>query len=115
MEAPTSHGLYTTLPNLEIAREIARAVLQQKLAACVNILPNITSLYAWDDTIIESNEVIAIFKTTAAISSALHAEILRMHPYTTPCVLSFSLACNTTFAIWLENCTKTVASAEDMR
>ena len=107
--------VYVPFPNADIARFVAEQLLKLQLIGCANIFPAGTSLYLWEHKVVESSEVIAIFKTTTAHAAAAEAEILRHHPYSTPCVLIISATSNPIFKKWLENCTKIVASADNMR
>jgi periplasmic divalent cation tolerance protein len=66
---------------LDDARSIARAIVEARLAACVNIVPSIESVYWWDGAVEEGTEALLIVKTTRAAESAL-LELLRdVHPY----------------------------------
>ena len=73
-----------TAPNLRTARRIAKAALEARLAACVNLLPGVESRYWWHGRIESSAEVLLLFKTTNASLSKLEKLILAEHPYETP-------------------------------
>jgi periplasmic divalent cation tolerance protein len=73
----------TTVTSAEQAREIARAAIEARLAACVQTLP-ISSCYRWDGKIVEDGEQMLLFKTSAAQYSALEAFLRERHPYDTP-------------------------------
>ena len=72
-----------TAPDLKAARALARAVLQERLAACVNIVPRIESHYWWQGKIESSSEVLLLLKTTTARLAALEKLIVAHHPYDT--------------------------------
>jgi periplasmic divalent cation tolerance protein len=74
--------------NRDEARTIARTVIEERLAACANIIGDIESIYHWQGEIEESREVIALFKTTAAQADQLIARIAALHSYDVPSVLS---------------------------
>ena len=78
---------YVTAPSLEGAREMGRTLVGERLAACVNILPGMRSIYPWEGRIEESEEVVMICKTTADRSGRLEQRIRELHPYRIPCVL----------------------------
>ena len=72
----------------EEARTIARAVVEERFAACANIGGAVHSIYHWQGTIEEAGEVAASFKTTAGMAGALIARIAELHSYEVPCVYS---------------------------
>jgi periplasmic divalent cation tolerance protein len=71
----------TTVPNPEVAGIIARALVEERLAACANILPGARSIYRWEGGIQDDAEVVLIIKTQAARCEALAARIDALHPY----------------------------------
>ncbi|MEI6894855.1 MAG: divalent-cation tolerance protein CutA [Colwellia sp.] len=71
----------TTCPDDTVARQIAQHLVTKKLAACVNIIPNITSVYCWKNELQCDNEVQLIIKTSAAKFTELEKEINQLHPY----------------------------------
>lgn len=76
----------TTCASLDAARAIARTVLEARLAACVNITPGIVSLFHWQGTIEEEQEVQLVAKTTPERREALVAAIAVAHPYDLPVI-----------------------------
>jgi periplasmic divalent cation tolerance protein len=72
-----------TAPDLEVARKIAQAALNQKLAACANIIPNLESHYSWQGKLEQSAEVLIVFKSTVKMQIALRDCVLASHPYET--------------------------------
>jgi len=79
--------VYTTYPSLVEAERIGRAVLERRLAACVNILPGMISHYWWQGTIERGEEVVMLIKTRASLAEAVRAAVKAMHPYDTPAIL----------------------------
>lgn len=73
-----------TCPDRECAGQIARVLLQMQLAACVNLLPGITSWYRWQGNIEQSEEVLLLIKTTPGQYSQLQQCIRNHHPYELP-------------------------------
>lgn len=91
-----------TAPNLKIARTLARAVLKDKLAACVNLVPQIESHYWWQDKIESGAEVLMLIKTRKTRLKTLEKAILAAHPYDTPEFLVLPLtAGNGNYLQWL--------------
>ena len=79
--------VYTTHPSLVEAERTAKAVLEKRLAACVNILPGMISHYWWQGAIEAAEEVVMIIKTRASLAEAVRAEVKALHSYTTPAIL----------------------------
>lgn len=71
----------TTCPDEQVAKNIAQHLVTEKLAACVNIMPNITSVYHWQDEIQCDNEVQLLIKTDSEKFARLNAQINALHPY----------------------------------
>jgi periplasmic divalent cation tolerance protein len=74
----------TTAASEEEARKIARHLVQRRLAACVNIVPQIASIYRWQDNVEEAREWLLIVKTTAAAFGEVRQTIAELHSYDVP-------------------------------
>jgi periplasmic divalent cation tolerance protein len=74
----------TNAPNQEVALGIARALIERKLAACVNVLAECTSVYRWQGKVETAREVPLLIKTRAAIYDEVEAAIRSLHPYELP-------------------------------
>ncbi|MBI2084782.1 MAG: divalent-cation tolerance protein CutA [Candidatus Aenigmarchaeota archaeon] len=83
--------LFVTCPNLKSAGKISRHLLNEKLVACVNILPVIKSEYWWKGKIQSHSEVLMIIKTRSELYQKVEKEIKRLHPYKIPEVISFKV------------------------
>lgn len=79
--------VYTTYPSLVEAEKAGRAVVERRLAACVNILPGMISHYWWEGKVERGEEVVMILKTRASLAERVTAAVKELHPYTTPAVL----------------------------
>ena len=77
-------SVYATFPDEEEARRIGRALVEERLAACVNILGPCHSIYRWKGEIEEASEVAAIFKTGADKAAALIERLTALHSYDVP-------------------------------
>jgi periplasmic divalent cation tolerance protein len=77
---------YVTCRDEAEAERIARALVEERLAACVNLIPGMRSLYRWQGAIEEGREVVLLAKTTAPRAEALTARVKTLHSYTCPCV-----------------------------
>ena len=78
----------TNLADMASARLLAQALVEQRLAACVNMLPAVQSIYRWNDVIEEAAEVTLLIKTTTARYEALEQAIRALHPYELPEVIA---------------------------
>jgi periplasmic divalent cation tolerance protein len=80
-------AVLTNVPDMECAQRIARRVIEQKLAACVNILPAVQSIYRWNGAVEETSEIPLLIKTTTDRYDELEAAITALHPYDVPEVI----------------------------
>ena len=87
MNAERAVFVYTTYPSLVEAERIGRALLERRLAACVNILPGMISHYWWQGAIERGEEVVMIVKTRASLAEGERAAVKELHSYTTPAIL----------------------------
>lgn len=78
-------------PNQEIAEQIASSLVEQRLAACVNIIPGVQSVYRWQGKIARDDELLLVSKTTASMFDQLSAHIVDLHPYELPEVIAVSI------------------------
>ncbi len=77
-----------TVPDEKTGLDLARALVGEKLAACVNIVPGIRSVYSWQGSIEDDPELLLIVKTGAGLVERLSQRILELHPYDEPEVVS---------------------------
>jgi periplasmic divalent cation tolerance protein len=78
----------TNLADTASAQQLARALVEQRLAACVNMLPAVHSIYRWEGAVEEAAEVTLLIKTTTARYPALEQAIVALHPYELPEVIA---------------------------
>lgn len=90
-DAGDSILVFCNFPNAEVARQIARVVVEKELAACVNILAPAESIYRWEGKIETEPEVPALIKSTLEAFGDLEAEIRALHPYDTPEVIALPI------------------------
>jgi periplasmic divalent cation tolerance protein len=79
--------VYTTFPNEETALSLGQELVAAKLAACVNVVPGMKSVYAWKGEIERAEEVVAIVKTREALRQEVGDALKARHPYETPIIL----------------------------
>lgn len=79
------------VPDESVAHAMARSLVEQRLAACVNLLPPVRSLYQWQGKIEEATEVTMLIKTTQARYTELEAAIRTSHPYDVPEIIALPI------------------------
>lgn len=95
-----------TAPSLESARQIARLLVEKRLAACVNLLPGVTSIYRWEGQVQEDAEVLLICKTQRARLAVLQEEVKAIHPYQVPEILALPVVAGLdAYLNWLQEST----------
>jgi periplasmic divalent cation tolerance protein len=83
---------FSTCPDAETAARIARTLVEERLAACVNQVPGIRSTYRWQGKIHDDAEVLLVIKTTRDHFDALRARLVEMHPYQVPELVALDIA-----------------------
>lgn len=84
--------VYATFPTIEAAEQAGGVLLDQRLAACINILPGMISLYAWQGRRQRDNEAVMIIKTRHALADAAIASVKAQHPYDVPAMVILDTA-----------------------
>src|SRR6185312_623096 len=101
-EAASIRVALTTVGSLEEGRRIARALVERRLAACVNLVPNLTSVYRWQGAVEEAEEILLVMKTTEAQLAALEAAVRELHSYKVPEFLALRVeAASRPYLEWL--------------
>ncbi len=77
-----------TFPDSGQARQIGTALVEKQLAACVNLLPAVESIYRWQGKLENATETLGIFKTSTATYPAFEAELTALHPYEVPEIIA---------------------------
>jgi periplasmic divalent cation tolerance protein len=103
----TARIVFCTCADNETASRLARALVDERLAACVNAVPGVVSTYRWNDAIHNDNEVLLLIKTTADRLDAMQARLLELHPYEIPEVLAIEpIAGAAPYLAWLDRETR---------
>ncbi len=100
--------LYVTAPDAETAEIIARMLVAEKRAACVNIHGEMRSVYEWEGAVHINRETPLIVKTTAAAANAARDRIIELHPYDEPCVAALPVlreGSSASFLQWIADAT----------
>ena len=96
--------VYMTAGSVEEAKSIGQILVGQNLAACVNLLENMTSIYSWEDKLEEGQEVVMIAKTLKTLMPKLIETVKSHHSYDCPCILELPIqGGNPDFLSWIES------------
>ena len=93
----------TTLANAADAEKIARALVDERLAACVNVLPPMTSTYRWKGVVEQEREQQVVIKTSRARITALQARLAELHPYDLPEFLVLDVTGSDAYSRWVHD------------
>jgi periplasmic divalent cation tolerance protein len=83
--------LFVTVPGEEVAERLARALVEEKLAACVNRIPGVRSTYSWEGKVTVDDELLLVVKTRRALFEPVRARVRELHPYTVPEVIALPI------------------------
>ena len=97
-------SVYAVFANGEEAERIGRTVVEERLAACINILGPVRSIYRWKGEVESADEVAAIFKTSNDSADRLIARVATLHSYDVPCIASWPIdKILANYAAWVED------------
>ncbi len=82
--------VFCTFPDVASARQIGTLLVERQLAACVNLVPAVESIYRWQGAVETAAEVLAIFKITAAAFPAFEKILAELHPYEVPEIIALA-------------------------
>ena len=80
-----------TCPDNQVAEQLATSLVEQRLAACINIVPGLTSIYRWQGKLEKGTEVLLLIKTTRECYTAVETAIRQQHPYELPEIIAVTL------------------------
>lgn len=97
--------LLSTFPDEETARRIANTLVEERLVACVNLLPGAMSIYRWEGKVESASEVVAIFKVAESAAAAAMARIKELHPYEVPEIVQIAVKeAHPAYLTWVNEC-----------
>ena len=99
--------MLTTLGASADAAALARTLVDERLAACVNVLPAMTSIYRWKNVVEEETEQQLVIKTSRDRVGALEARVRELHPYELPEFLVIPADASSPYGAWIEESTRT--------
>jgi periplasmic divalent cation tolerance protein len=82
---------FCTFPDADVARKIVREIVDLRLAACGNVLPQMRSIYRWQGKVESADEVLAIFKLGAQRYREFETKLRALHPYDVPEIISYKI------------------------
>jgi periplasmic divalent cation tolerance protein len=95
--------VYTLVANSDDARELAYKLIEKSLVVCVNIVPQIESIYPWEGVVQSSPECMMIVKTRPHLRAKLHEHLEANHPYQVPAIIDLAVdGVNEPFAQWIK-------------
>lgn len=96
--------VFTTCPDATVAENVARTLVEERLAACVNVLPPMRSIYRWRGTVETASEQLLIIKIRATDYQAVQQRIQALHPYELPEVIAVPIVAGLDeYLAWLDN------------
>ncbi len=96
--------IYCTCPSLESANKIADKLVKERLVACVNIVPDVTSVYTWQEKCHHDDELLLIMKTKADLFDSINNTILNIHPYKVPEIIAIPIMmANDNYTSWIND------------
>ena len=96
------HLVYITASGKEEAMRLCRSLLEERLAACANIVDSVSSLYWWQGNLESAGESVCLLKTSGDRLDALIARARQLHSYTTPCIVAWPIAAgHEDFLAWI--------------
>ncbi len=99
-------ALYVIFPNVAEAMHVGRLVVEERLAACINVLAPCTSIYRWQGAVEQSDEVPALLKTSAEAAEPLIARLAELHSYDVPAIAAWPIEqLPAEFGEWVAQCT----------
>lgn len=99
--------VYMTTANFDEARTIGKALLREKLCACVNIIPNISSMFWWDGELEEINESLLLCKTFEGKLGKIKKRVKELHRYEIPCIKAIDAEeLNADYVKWMKEVMK---------
>jgi periplasmic divalent cation tolerance protein len=96
-----------TAPDADVAGRIANTLVDERLVACVNILPGLRSIYRWESKLCDETEVLCLMKTRLNLFPALRDRIATLHPYQVPEIIALPIAAgNAPYLDWVRELTE---------
>jgi len=99
--------VFVTAPSAEVAANLAKVLVTEKYVACVNILPGLRSIYAWEGKMCDEQEVLCVLKTRRSLFAAVRERVVALHPYQVPEIIALPLVDGSApYLAWLRDETR---------
>lgn len=96
-----------TCPSRDVGEQIGHALVRERLAACVNVVPGITSIYRWEERIRRNAEILLVIKTRRTRFPALMRRVKALHPYSVPEIIALPLTGGSqSYLSWIRDSTR---------
>ena len=99
-------SIFITVPNIKVANKITNFLIENKLVACVNIIPKVKSIYWWENKICKSNEYLLVMKTIKNNFNEIVKEVEKIHPYNVPEIVCVDISANKKYLNWIKEYAK---------
>ena len=94
----------TTFPDLNLVNNIAKILVEEKLAVCVQVMPSMTSTYIWEGKLCQESEHLVLIKTIASNYESLAARLSSLHPYEVPEIIALpAIAVEQNYLLWAKS------------
>jgi periplasmic divalent cation tolerance protein len=104
---PGAIVVLVTCPSAAVGETIGQALVEAHLAACVNIIPRLTSIYRWEGKVVRDREVLLLVKTRAARLAALRRQVVALHPYSVPEIIALPVRAGLpAYLAWIADATR---------
>ena len=104
--SPSVIVVLVTCPGQAVGVRIGRAVVEDRLAACVNVLPGLTSIFSWEGKVRRSGEALLVIKTRRSKFAALSRRVRELHPYSVPEIIALPVVAGSgPYLSWIRNST----------
>jgi periplasmic divalent cation tolerance protein len=96
-------SIYITAPAIDAAIRIGRLLVEERLAACANVIDGVRSIYRWGGEVVEDAEAAVIVKTRQALFEAVSVRVREIHDYTVPCIVAWAIVDGTPdYLAWID-------------
>ena len=107
IDEANKHVVVFVMAPVDQAPDLARAIVSARLAACVNVVGGVRSIYTWKGEVCDDAEALMVAKTRAELFEALWQKIVELHPYEVPEVIALPIAAgHAPYLAWLEESTR---------
>ena len=96
----------SSCPTTAVAHKLARTLVKEKLAACVQCLPHASSYYWWQGKLVQDQECLLLIKTTISLRTKVEARLLKLHPYQLPEFVTLAVSAQARYLKWVKENTR---------